>query len=77
MMNPTLTLMVQKSMQNDLMREAARSTAAAAGSRRRPRSLTRTPDRGRLLAGARDLIRLAASAGYGRDDVIRIIESLP
>src|SRR5262249_17670822 len=46
---------------------------------RRGRGITvaGTPQRGALLAKARDLLRLARQHGYRREELIQIIESLP
>jgi GntR family transcriptional regulator len=46
---------------------------------RRGRGITvaGTPQRGAVLARTRDLIDFARHHGFGRDDIIRIIESLP
>jgi GntR family transcriptional regulator len=46
---------------------------------RRGRGITvaGTPDRSTVLIKARELVALAAHRGYQRDDLIRIIESLP
>jgi GntR family transcriptional regulator len=46
---------------------------------RRGRGITvaGTPQRGAVLARARELIEFARHQGFGRDEVIQIIESLP
>jgi GntR family transcriptional regulator len=46
---------------------------------RRGRGITvsGTPQRGAVLARARDLVEFARHHGFGRDEVIQIIESLP
>jgi GntR family transcriptional regulator len=46
---------------------------------RRGRGITvsGTPQRSALLTGARDLLALARRNGYQRDELIRIIQSLP
>ncbi len=46
---------------------------------RRGRGITvaGTPQRGAVLARARDLIEFARHQGFGRDEVIQIIQSLP
>src|SRR6266536_6468117 len=46
---------------------------------RRGRGITvaGTPQRGAVLAKARELVRLARQHGYRRDELIQIIESLP
>ena len=46
---------------------------------RRGRGITvaGTPQRGAVLARTRDLIEFARHHGFGRDDVIQIIQSLP
>jgi GntR family transcriptional regulator len=46
---------------------------------RRGRGITvaGTPQRGAVLATARELVRLARQRGYRRDELIQIIESLP
>ena len=46
---------------------------------RRGRGITvaGTPQRGAVLARTRDLIEFARHQGFGRDDVIQIIQSLP
>jgi GntR family transcriptional regulator len=46
---------------------------------RRGRGITvaGTPQRGAVLAQARELVRLARQHGYRRDELIQIIESLP
>jgi GntR family transcriptional regulator len=46
---------------------------------RRGRGITvaGTPDSSAVLIKARELVALAAHSGYQRDDLIRIIESLP
>jgi GntR family transcriptional regulator len=40
-------------------------------------SIAGTPQRGAVLARARDLLDFARHHGYGRDEIIQIIESLP
>jgi len=46
---------------------------------RRGRGITvvGTPERGAVLARARDLIEFARHRGFGRDEIIQIIETLP
>ena len=46
---------------------------------RRGRGITvaRSPQRGAVLARARELIEFASQHGFGRDEVIQIIQSLP
>jgi GntR family transcriptional regulator len=46
---------------------------------RRGRGITvaGTPQRGAVLSRARDLVEFARHHGFGRDEVIQIIESLP
>jgi GntR family transcriptional regulator len=46
---------------------------------RRGRGITvaGTPQRGAVLARTRDLVEFARHLGFGRNDIIRIIESLP
>jgi hypothetical protein len=36
-----------------------------------------TPQRGAVTARARDLVHFARQQGYQRDELVRIIESLP
>jgi GntR family transcriptional regulator len=40
-------------------------------------TVTGTPERTALLTGARELLALARQSGYRRDELIRIIETLP
>lgn len=71
MINPAIAMLVVKAKERDLLDEAARhrprhrlpGSAAAVG-------------RGVLVLRTRQLVRLAASVGCGKDELLRIIESV-
>jgi hypothetical protein len=81
MINPELAAALVKARQDDAIREASlsRSAGRAHGSRLavgRRSAAVRSPERGVLLAKAAELVRLAANSGYGRDELVRMIQSI-
>lgn len=81
MINPAIAMLVARGRESDLLRDGKRGRAERASDADNMhagtgRSSASAPGGGVLVARTRELVRLAASFGCGKDELVQLIKSV-